>query len=121
MTYQGERARPMASESGRSFEVSKVRLGADGRVVDVMWAEVDASTDRQVGAGVVVPVADVIDAIHDGARVTAMFPASAHQSPRLRPEREFVVVEHGDGRESIAFDETPSQGRELSDMAGVDD
>lgn len=38
MTYQGERARPLADENGRSFEVSKVRIGADGHVSDVWWS-----------------------------------------------------------------------------------
>jgi hypothetical protein len=67
MTYQGERARPMASESGRCFEVSKVRIGPDGHVSDVLWAEVDAVDDRSVGARVLATAAEVVDAIHDGA------------------------------------------------------
>ena len=44
MTYEGVRARPLASENGRLFEVSKVRIGPDGRVSDVLWGEVDADS-----------------------------------------------------------------------------
>jgi hypothetical protein len=115
MTYQGERARPMATESGRCFEVSKVRIGADGHVSDVLWGEVDASSDRMVSARVLATAAEVVDALHDGAQVAAVFPSL----DRL-PERSFVVVEHADGRECIAFEGVPSPGRNLSDMDRLD-
>ena len=42
MTRKGERARPMASESGRFLEVSKVRIGHDGHLGDVLWGEAGA-------------------------------------------------------------------------------
>ncbi len=116
MTYQGARARPMDSESGRYFEVSKVRIGPDGHVSDVMWNEVDASSDRGVGEGVVANAAEVVDAIHDGAQVAAIFPAGNHL-----PERSFVIVLHEDGRECIAFDGEPATGRNLADIARLDD
>ena len=117
MTYHGERARPMANENGRVFEVSKVRIGSDGHVSDVLWGEVDGSSDRNVGARVVASAAEVVDAIHDGAQVAAVFPSSrAHV-----PERLFVVVEHEDGRECIAFGDAPSAGRDLADMVRLDD
>ncbi|MEO6973297.1 MAG: hypothetical protein ABI135_07765 [Rhodoferax sp.] len=117
MTYQGERARPMASESRCTFEVSKVRIGADGHVSDVLWGEVGGKTDQDVGARVVVPVADVVDAIHDGAQVAAAFPAlKGHVTERL-----FVVVERADGRECITLDGLPSPGRNLADMLKLDD
>jgi hypothetical protein len=35
MTYQGTRARPADDESARVFEVSGIRLAADGRVSHV--------------------------------------------------------------------------------------
>jgi hypothetical protein len=116
MTYQGERARPMATEKGRCFEVSKVRIGPDGHVSDVLWAEVDAGSDRVVGARVVATAAEVVDALHDGAEVAAVFPPEAP-----RPERAFVVVLHNDGRECVAFDGAPSAGRNLTDMDSLDD
>ena len=116
MTYQGERARPMANESGRVFEVSKVRIGADGHVSDVLWGEVDGTSDRNVSARFVVTAADVVDAIHDGAKVAAVF-----QSEDPLPERAFVVVEHEDGRECIALDGEDSPGRNVTNLANLDD
>lgn len=121
MTYQGERARPMASEKGRCFEVSKVRIGADGHVSEVLWGEVDAGSDRDVGARVRASAAEVVDAIHDGAQVAAVFPASEADHPVHRPERLFVIVEHLDGRECIAFDSPSSPGRDLVDLLSLDD
>jgi hypothetical protein len=117
MTYQGTRARPADDESARVFEVSEIRLAADGRVSHVLWAEVDAPSDHDVSARVVAPVADVVDAIHGGARVAALF-AQPHSA---LPERFFVVARHEDGRETIAFDGEPSPGRDLADMARLDD
>jgi hypothetical protein len=94
MTYQGERARPMVSESTRFFEVSKIRLGSDGHVSDVLWGEVAAvfsTKDRQ--------------SIH-----------RPKHRPAHRPERAFVIVLHEDGRECISFDGASSPGRNLIDM-----
>ncbi len=116
MTYQGERARPMASEKGRVFEVSKVRIGRDGHISDVLWVEVNAGSDRDVGSPVVAPAAEVIDALHDSATVAAVFPLSKdHQ-----PERAFLIVEHKHGREYISFADASSTGRNLSDMDSLD-
>ncbi len=116
MTYQGERARPMDTERGRVFEVSKVRIGPDGHVSAVLWGEVEAGADRVVGARVVAPVAEVVDALHDGAEVGAVFASKGHL-----PERAFVIALHADGRECIAFDDAVSPGRELGDMEALDD
>ncbi len=116
MTYQGERARPMASENGRFFEVSKVRIGPDGQVSEVLWAEVDAGVDRTVGALVLATAAEVVDAIHDGAQVAAVFP-----SRQRCPERVFSVVEHADGHECMAFDGPSSPGRNIGDIDSLDD
>jgi hypothetical protein len=112
MTYQGTRARAADDESKRVFEVSKIRLAADGRISHVSWAEVDAPSDHDVSAPAIVPVADVVDAIHGGAKVAAVF---AHSHSPL-PERVFIVVEHDDGRETIGFDGGPSPGRALADI-----
>ncbi|QCB45560.1 hypothetical protein [Hydrogenophaga sp. PAMC20947] len=116
MTYQGERARPMAGENGRYFEVSKVRIGPDGHVSDVLWAEVDTGTDRNVGPRVLATAAEVVDAIHDGAEVAGVFPSSERV-----PDRPFVVVKHTDGRECIAFDGAPLSGRNVTDLQKLDD
>ena len=116
MTYQGERARPLASENGHFFEVSKVRIGSDGHVSDVLWAEVNAGADHDVGARVTATAAEVVDAIHDGAQVAAVFASAGVH----RPERAFVIVEHEDGRECIAFDGAPSPGRNVGDIDTLD-
>ena len=115
MTYQGQRARPMADESDRLFEVSKVRIGSDGHVSDVLWCEVDGRSDRDVGAPVLASAAEIVDAIHDGAQVVAVF-SSKHQLA----DRAFVVVMHEDGRECIAFDGAPSPGRNVTDVDSLD-
>jgi hypothetical protein len=116
MTYQGDRARPMASENGRFFEVTKVRVGTDGHVSDVLWSEVDVGADHDVSALTVATSAEVVDAIHDGAQVAAVFASSA---PR-RPDRRFVIVEHADGRECITLEGAPSAGRDLGDIDKLD-
>jgi len=121
MTYQGERARPLASEAGRCFEVSKVRIGADGYVSDVLWAEVNTGSDLDVGPRMLASAAEVVDALHDGAQVEAVFPPSKADHARLAPERQFVVVEHEDGRECIRLADAASPGRNLSDMDSLDD
>jgi hypothetical protein len=87
-------------------------LAADGRISHVSWAEVDAPSGHDVSAPAEVPVADVVDAIHAGARVAAVF---VHSRSPL-PERVFIVAEHDDGRETIGFDNGPSPGRELADI-----
>ena len=117
MTYQGARARLTENEIQRVFEVSKLRIAADGHVSAVLWTEVGGKTDQPVAARVVAPVADVVDAIHDGAKVVAVF--SSHHGQL--PERAFVVIKHEDGRECIAFDDPPSPGRNLADIAKLDD
>jgi hypothetical protein len=106
----------MASESGRAFEVSRVAVGPDGTISRVLWSEVGAKSDADVGARVLASVSEVLDAIHAGARVAAVF--EGRDEPL--PERIFVVVEHEDGHESLAFEDGPSPGREMSDILALD-
>jgi hypothetical protein len=107
----------MASEKGRSFEISKVRIGADGHVSVVLWGEVNAGSNQDVGTRVLASATEVVDAIHDGAQVVGVFPASKDHLP----ERAFVLVEHIDGRESIGFADAFSPGRNLGDMDKLED
>ena len=116
MTYQGERARPMAAEYGRCFEVSKVRIGADGHVSDVLWSEVETGSDRVLGARVLATDAEVVDAIHDGAQVAAVFP-----SKDLLPERSSMVTGYTAGKGCITFGGGPPTGRNVTDMGSLDD
>jgi len=80
MTYQDELARPMASAAGRCFDGSKVRIGADGHVGDVLWGEVDAGSSQKVGSSVFASATEVVDAIQDGAQLAAVFPAPGGRS-----------------------------------------
>lgn len=116
MTYQGARAREPVNEKARTFEVSKVRLAADGHISEVLWGEVDAASDHDIGPRVMASEAEVVEAIHDGAEVLAVFSASA----RRLPERLFVVTQGGDGTARIALGGAPSPGRDLADMASVE-
>lgn len=116
MTYRGERARELATEHGRVFEVSKVRLSADGHVREVLWGEVDTASGHDVGPKVESPVSEVVDAIHDGAQVVALF-----EAPEPHPrKRAFVVSLQQDGREFIAFAEPSVPGRELGDLSRLE-
>ena len=117
MTYKGTRAREADDESKRIYEVSKIRLAADGRISHVLWAEVDARSAHDVSAPAIVPVVDAIDAIRGGAQVAAVF----ERARNPLPERFFVVARHDDGSETIGFDGEPASARELSDMATLDD
>jgi hypothetical protein len=112
MTYQGARVQPAQDESTRVFEVLKVRLDSIGRVSDVLWTEVDTKSGGELGGPVRAALAEVIDALHDGARVAAVFATAAVHVP----ERWFVVEEHEDGRESVVLGPPSAPGRELSDL-----
>lgn len=97
MTYQGARARPLDGEEKRYFSVSKVRLSSAGSVTHVLWSEVNPASNGDVGPPVVVPVAEVVEAIHGGAHVAAIFlPPHAHL-----PECAFEVIERWDGSQTI--------------------
>lgn len=120
MSYQGARARPEDDEIRRVFAISKVRLNEAGSVTDVLWAEISAKSNLDVGAAVIVPVADVIDALHDGARVAAVFP----EQLGALPDHAFEVIEFADGVETIdlvgAHGTDPASHVHLRDLARLD-
>ena len=104
MTYQGAKARPLDGETKRFFSISKIRLDPDGWPTHVLWGQVNAASDLDVGAQRVALVADVVDALHDGAEVAAVFlPPRVHT-----PEHLLVVTERPDGSETIALARTAS-------------
>jgi hypothetical protein len=99
MTYQGARAQPLDSEAKRVFSVSKIHLDAAGWATHVLWSEVNAKSNADVSAHVVVPVADVVDALHDGAQVAAvLLPPHTHL-----PQQLLEVIAHDDGSETIGL------------------
>jgi hypothetical protein len=114
--YQGARAQTAAKETRRVFAISKVRLDRHGRIAEVLWAEVNAKSNLSVSAAVQAPVSEVVDAIHAGHDVVALFPTM--QAPQ--PERPFVIVDHDDGVETIAFDGPDVPGRDLRDIVTFD-
>jgi hypothetical protein len=121
MSYQGARARPESNEGRRVFAVSKVRLAESGTVTAVLWGEINAKSNLDVGPSVVAPVADVIDALHDGAQVAAVFPRSLGPMP----DHAFEVVEHPNGIETIdliaSTEAGPDRRATLADLARLDD
>lgn len=97
MTYQGARARPLQIEMTKFYSVSKIRLNASGWPTHVLWSEINPKSNGNVGAPVVVPVADVVDAIHGGAHVAAVFLPPHAQLP----DCVFEVIERWDGSTTI--------------------
>ena len=64
----------------------------------------------------IAPVADVVEAIHNGDAVFALFPsAHGHQ-----PERRFIAVEHANGWETIVLEGNKTFEREIPDMDLID-
>jgi len=99
MTYQGARARQCDSETGHFFAVSKVRVDSHGYVTHVLWSEVDTKSNSDLSSAALVPVADVVDAIHAGAQVAAVFQGWL---PHI-PEHTFEIIAHLNGGETIAL------------------
>lgn len=120
MTDPGERARPLASDNGRLFEVSSVRISVGGQITDLVWGEIDARSDRDMSQRVRASAAEVVEAIHAGTQVAAVFTAAASRREQALPERAFMVMQHADGRECLALAGGPSPGRELADMDRLD-
>lgn len=94
------------------FAVSKVRTDAEGTITDVFWGVVDTKSNRWVSPEVAAPAAEVLDALHNGDQVVALFPATHG----YQPERQFVVMQHSGGRESLALEGRPTPEREIQDM-----
>ena len=99
------------------YAVSKVRLDRDGRVRAVLWGQVDTGKNDWMSGEAVAPVKDVVDAIHNGDAVFALFPAEHGHLP----ERCFVVVEYDNGWETIALEGNPTYEREVHDMDRLHD
>lgn len=98
------------------FAVSKVRLDKDGRVAEVLWGRVSTQTNEWTSPESVAPVSQVVDAIHAGHRVFALFPTTHGHLP----ERRFMVVDYDNGWETIALDGPPTHEREVHDMDRLD-
>jgi len=116
MAYQGAKAREVLPDSPSVFAVSKVRLDVDGRVTDVLWGVIDKKSNHWVSPAALAPVAEVVEAIHNGDQVLALFPTNG----RRLPERMFEVVDFDDGTETIELDVVNAPAPEIRDMVQLD-
>ena len=98
------------------YAVSKVKQDNAGRVTDVFWGQVNTSTNAWTTQLNAAPVSDVVDAIHNGDIVFALFPTLMG----LSPERRFEAVAHVAGAESIALEGNATFKFELADMARLE-
>lgn len=94
------------------FAVSRVGLDKDGRVTSVLWGRVNTQTNEWLAPEVVAPVIDVVNAIHAGEAVFALFPSTYGHLP----DRRFVVVDYDNGWETIALSGAATHEREIHDM-----
>ncbi len=115
MTAKGTHERIQSKEIARVFAVSGVRLDGAGQVADVLWAEVNETSDLEVSGAMRAAASEVVTAIHAGQQVLAVFPKTQGD----RPARSFVVREHADGRETLALEGPPAIGRELGDLTAL--
>ena len=100
MTVQGVHARIAVKDINRVFAVTQVRLDSSGHIRDLWWTEVNAKTNLDVGAPVAATVAEAAAAIHAGDQVIARFSTGEDHVP----SRLFVLLNHGDGLETIALE-----------------
>ncbi len=105
----------------RFFSVSKIRLNDQGFATHLLWSEVDSRTNLDVSDPIVVPVSEVVDAIHDGALVRVLL-ASPH--PPL-PDQTLEVVLRADGSDTVALARrpgtAPAQQASLREVATLGD
>ncbi len=94
-----ESALPLAADAATFYAVSQIRLDGRQRVSEVVWGQVDTASNRWATDEMRAPVADVVDAIHNGDPVFALFRGADGHAP----QRRFAAVEHDDGEESIAL------------------
>ena len=113
--YQGARAQTDAPLIRRVFAVSKLRQDANGVVEEVLWTEVNRKSNLGLGAAVRAPVSEVVDAIHAGHEVIALFDTTQ----ATEPERPFVIVNHRDGHKRVVLDGPDAAGRDLQDIASL--
>ena len=92
--------------------VSRVRLDLRRRITDVVWGQIDPEANAWLTDEAFAAVGEVVDALHAGDQVFALFPAEGGHLP----ERRFAVVMNDDGFETIALDSASAPGRGIDDM-----
>ena len=100
-----------------TLALSKIRLDCDGNVAKVYWSVVDLASNEQVSPEVLAPVREVVEAIHAGNDVVALFDNTV---PARLQKRRFVVVQRGNGAESVGLRGPVVPTQELCDMQKLD-
>lgn len=100
-----------------TLAVSKIRLDCDGNVAKVYWSVVDLDSNEHVSPEVLAPVREVVEAIQAGNDVVALFDNTV---PARLQKRRFVVVQRGDGAESVGLRRPVVPTQQLCDMAKLD-
>ena len=100
----------------KTFAVSKVGLDKGGRITAVLWGQVDTDKNTWATPEVVVPVETVVDALHAGDPVFALFPSIYGHLP----DRQFTVADYDGGRETIVLDGPTAYDRDVHDMDRLD-
>ena len=115
MTAKGTHEHIQSNEINRVFAVSALRLDAVDHVVEVLWAEVNEKSNLGVAKATRAPASEVINAIHAGQRVLAVFPKTHGH----RPDRSFVIQEQKDGSETLALEGANAIDRELGNLSAL--
>jgi len=112
-----ESALPLAADAVTFYAVSQVRLDDHRRVSEVVWGQVDTSSNRWTTDERRAPVADVVDSIHNGDLVFALFRGVDGHAP----QRRFAAIEHDDGEESIVLEGGIGSIHDLDSMDRISD
>ena len=79
-----------------------VRLDSDGRVTAVLCGQLNTRRNDWANGESIEPVVDVVDALHNGAAVFALFPAEhGHLPERLEVSRGFATSRWPEMRDFI--------------------
>lgn len=95
--------------------VAKVRLDDDGRVTGVEWGPVDTLTNEWHTEPQIADVQEVVDALHRGEDVYALF-ATSHG---MMPMRRFRTVTYDNGWQTVNLDGQATHEHEIHDMLHV--
>lgn len=99
----------------KTHAVAKVRLDGDGRITGVEWGPVNTETNEWHTEPQIADVSEVVNAVHRGEDVYALFP-TAHG---MMPMRRFRIVTYDNGWQTVTFDGAVTHEHEIHDMLHV--
>jgi hypothetical protein len=94
-------ANTRSAGANATFAVTQVRLDNDGRIADVWWSRVDATSHRPGEGSVTAPVSAVVHAIRAGTSVISRPPGSDDEAR----DRRYVVADLPDGPPTIVLED----------------